>query len=297
MRITTLLIMSLCLLTACTNAYDEQRDLPENPQNPDSKDSVDSEPSLKLYLKSDKKAANMFESIQFTLTDKQVKQQLFITKLKEMCQNYDSIVWRVPASKGSRKLFYWERGDGSFHSSISSGWAHSFYYPGKAKCILSAYKDGEILYGDTLEVDVKNDKDFLMYNWADIKDNSDKISTGHVNSVNENFTLYSYTGVNDVPYINVFIENSLNRDDEEMRLHEKELLNYISNIYGKPLYDSNSPGLTEFFKTNFKAVKAEYMKPVSVWQTEKNNIALLSGTDTEEEMSWTYIHAEPRQGR
>lgn len=289
--------MSLCLLTACTSTDDEQQEQPVNPQEPDGKDPVDSEQALKLYLKSDKKTANMFESVQFTLTDKQGNKHLFITKLKEMSQKYDSIVWRVPASKGSRKLFYWERGDGSFHSSINSSWAHCFYYPGRVKCILSAYKDGEILYGDTLEVDVKNDKDFLMYNWADIKDNSDKISTGHVNAVNESFTLYSYRGVNDAPYINVFIESSLNRDDEEMRLHEKELSNYISNIYGKPLYDRNSPELSIFFKSDFKAVKAEYMKPVYIWQTEKSNIVLLSGTDNEEELSWTYIHAEPRQGR
>ncbi len=78
---------------------------------------------------------------------------------------YDSITWKVSNLDGSLKIFKQTEGSAKFIRQ----WSHSFYSPGKYKTYVSGYKNKEVISSDTVEIEITNTKDFLCYNWKDIK--------------------------------------------------------------------------------------------------------------------------------
>ena len=78
---------------------------------------------------------------------------------------YDSITWKVSNLDGSLKIFKHTEGSANFIRQ----WSHSFYSPGKYKAYVSGYKNKEVISSDTVEIEITNTKDFLCYNWKDIK--------------------------------------------------------------------------------------------------------------------------------
>lgn len=120
--------------------------------------------------------ANIFEPVHFYLDGNDYMQQ----DLRELC---DSLVFDIPWLKGRhlcRKIYFHEIG----RTQLISGWDHRFILPVGGLCRIKAYKDGDVVYSDAISVSLTNDKDFLMFNWNEITENSDN-SIGYVNFVDE----------------------------------------------------------------------------------------------------------------
>ena len=124
--------------------------------------------------------------------------------LRELC---DSLVFDIPWLKGthlSRKIYFHEVG----RNQLISGWDHRFILPVGGLCRIKAYKDGDVVYSDAISVSLTNDKDFLMYNWNEITENSDN-SIGYVNFVDEKHEFAStHYVVSEIPIAKVWLSKS-----------------------------------------------------------------------------------------
>ena len=102
---------------------------------------------------------------------------------------YDSITWKVSNLDGSLKIFKHTEGSANFIRQ----WSHSFYSPGKYKAYVSGYKNKEVISSDTVEIEITNTKDFLCYNWKDIKG-----SIGHATGYEDVLNDYEFITYEDM---------------------------------------------------------------------------------------------------
>lgn len=147
--------------------------------------------------------------------------------------------------------------------------------PGEYDTYLNAYKDGERIYSDTLKVCLENKKDFLKYNWSEIT-KSDKEFYCYNNALRPEATLYSLNRyANLMPSVEVM---AMSDDHGKNFATVKDLL---YTLYGEPTYDSNIH-IYDQFEELFSANNSHANDyPLSIWVTEKANIALMQGREAE----------------
>lgn len=220
---------------------------------------------LKLEIKESEK--NIFEDVEFSLLH---DKSFMIFPLLEV---YDSIVWKVASIDGSLKLL--EDSERSRGSHFIHLWSHRFHNPGKHKTYVLGYKNDEVIYSDTVEIEITNNKDFLCYNWKDIQ-GSIGHSEGHIDLLNDyEFITYEdmYHGV---PSVLVMICDK-KKDNKPAFLNrsKKIFIDYINSLYStSPTYTETDDNILEEYDYLFiHKIKNSY--PVCIWITSKSRIALI----------------------
>lgn len=220
--------------------------------------------------------ANIFEPVHFYLQGNDYMQ----SDLRELC---DSLVFEIPWQKGtylSRKIYFHEIGK----AELISGWDHRFILPYGGICSIKAYKNGKLVYNDGISVSLTNNKDFLMYNWNEVTDNSNN-SIGYVNFVDEKHEFVStHYIVDGTPIVKVLLSKPEN--DTLEWLYE-----YLCKLYKEPLYSSESEVQEQYSKLFTDIDKGE--TPQYIWKTDRSYIALIHWYDSDEDITKYYIKAEP----
>ena len=221
-------------------------------------------------------SANIFEPVHFYLQGN----DYMLSDLRELC---DSLVFEIPWLKGthlSRKIYFHEVGK----AELISGWDHRFILPLDGICQIKAYKDGKLVYNDGISVSLTNNKDFLMYNWNEVTDNSNN-SIGYVNFVDEKHEFVStHYIVDGTPIVKVLLSKPEN--DTLEWLYE-----YLCKLYKEPLYSSESEVQEQYGKLFTDIDKGE--TPQYIWKTDRSYIALIHWYDSDEDITKYYIKAEP----
>ena len=199
--------------------------------------------------------------------------------LSQLC---DSLVFSVMGEDGSRKVYYDEKG----HSELIVGWDHYFYLPQGCLCRIQAYKNNEVIYTDAIEVNLTNDKDFLMYDW-------DEISDAAIGSITyNNFIEPQYSIVTSTywkgqrPYAKVAVEKPESLEDARTWLYE-----YMKKLYKDPVYSESSEVKMKYAELFVSAQEDE--TPLYIWKDDKAVVALVEQYDEFVPMTRVYVKAEP----
>ena len=218
--------------------------------------------------------ANIFEPVHFYLEG----DDYMNWSLSQLC---DSLVFSVMGENESRKVYYDEKG----HSELIVGWDHYFYLPKGCICSIQAYKDNDVIYTDAIEVNLTNDRDFLMYDWDDISDAA--IGTVPYNNfIIPELCLISRTGfVGEVPYAIVTMDKGMNVEGVKAWLYD-----YVVKFYKEPLY-SESEEVKAKYNELFASADVKDT-PLYIWKDSKSVVALIQ-YDYGEGRWIYYIKAEP----
>ena len=148
-----------------------------------------------------------------------------------------------------------------------------------------AYKDNEVIYTDAIEVNLTNDKDFLMYDWDDISDAA--IGTVPYNNfIIPELCLISRAGfVGEVPYAIVTMDKGMNVEGARTWLYD-----YVVKLYKEPLY-SESEEVKAKYNELFASADVKDT-PLYIWKDSKSVVALIK-YDYGEGRWIYYIKAEP----
>ena len=219
--------------------------------------------------------ANIFEPVHFYLEG----DDYMNWSLSQLC---DSLVFSVMGEDGSRKVYYDEKG----HSELIAGWDHRFYLPQSCLCRIQAYKNNEVIYTDAIEVNLTNDKDFLMYDW-------DEISDAAIGSITyNNFIEPQYSIVTSTywkgqrPYAKVAVEKPESLEDARTWLYE-----YMKKLYKDPVYSESSEVKMKYAELFVSAQEDE--TPLYIWKDDKAVVALVEQYDEFVPMTRVYVKAEP----
>lgn len=280
-------ILALLLLASCSKDsewIDSDYDEAEEP-----KEEMPVQEIFRFKLSAKKTVLNIFDLAELSILDS--KGVSFIFRLHELASSYDSIVWQVKGLDGRLRIFNNRNGSGISETTLTSNWGHCFYLSGNHEAYLHGYKGNKMIYGDTLRMEVTDTKSFLGRNWSDTNDLGENI--GHNNALNEHFSLATLANVYDgTPAINLRLINSGNLDQIAFtRKSEKELYAYMVQLYGKPIYEKDSPDLVAQYSTF--AVRSPKAVPLAYWATGKAKIILLREEDPEWRDLICYIHTEP----
>lgn len=199
---------------------------------------------------------------------------------------YDSITWKASNVDGSLKIFqYTTRG-----ANFIRQWSHTFTSPGNYKTYVLGYKNNEVIYSDTAEVEITNTKDFLCYNWKDIKG-----SIGHGVSYVDVLNDYEFSTFEDmhqgIPSVTVFlIDKKKNNKPAFLKKSKKIFTDYINSLYStQPVHYETENDLLEKYNDLF-IYKPKSTYPICIWITPKSKIALIK-----EEIHNEYqLYAEPQ---
>lgn len=198
---------------------------------------------------------------------------------------YDSITWKVSNLNGSFKIFeHTTRG-----ASFVRQWSHNFNTPGKYKTYVLGYKDNKVIYGDTVEIDITNTKDFLCYNWKDVK-NATYGSIAYVDVLND----YEFSTFEDIhqniPSVTVFlIDKKKDNKPAFLEKSKKLFIDYINSLYSTlPTYNETDNNLLEKYNDLF-FYKKENTYPLCIWVTSTSKIVLIK----EEHHNEYQLYAEP----
>lgn len=220
--------------------------------------------------------ANILEPVHFYLEG----DDYMIWSLSQLC---DSLVLSVMGEEGSRKVYYDEKG----HSELITGWTHHFHLPSGCLCRIQAYKDNEVIYTDAIEVNLTNEKDFLMYDWDEVADAS-KLGTVSFN----NFIIPEYSIVaaayfnENAPSVKVSVEKPESLEDARAWLYE-----YMKKLYKDPAYSESSEVKTKYAELFASAEENE--TPLYIWKSDKSVVALVEQYDDFVPVTRVYLKAEP----
>lgn len=198
---------------------------------------------------------------------------------------YDSITWKVSNLDGSLKIFKHTEGSANFIRQ----WSHSFYSLGKYKAYVSGYKNKEVISSDTVEIEITNTKDFLCYNWKDIKG-----SIGHATGYEDVLNDYEFITYEDmhqgIPSVSVYLRDKEKNDRPAFLIRSKKILtDYINSLYNTtPVYDETDDILLKKREELF-VYKEENTYPLCIWITPKSRIVLIKN----ERFNEYQLYAEP----
>ena len=220
--------------------------------------------------------ANIFEPVHFYLEG----DGYMNWSLRQLC---DSLVFRVLGREGHRKVYYDEKG----YSELIAGWDHYFHLPQGCICCIQAYKDGEVIYTDGIEVNLTNGRDFLMFNWDQIEHASGLGTLVYNNFIHPHYSVVSMAGFKGLnPYVKVSVEKPESLEDAQAWLFE-----YITKIYKQPANSEDSEVKTKYAELFASAEDNE--TPLYVWEGEKAAIALVEQYDEFVPQTRVYVKAEP----
>ena len=251
-------LIALFILVSCTKSTDDLLDVSKGEDENEKK-------TPHLELKVENNQGNIFDLMVFYLSSEDN------INLNDLREAYDSIVWVVKDVPGSLKVLQYT----DYSSRLVRQWSHNFNLPGIYETYLLGYKNDKIVYSDTTEVQLLNDKDFIGYNWKDITGSLGH-STGYQDVLSNEYRFSTYQDIhNNVPSVELFLRDKKNMDETAFQQKSKTILaNYMTSLYGKPMYSATDERLFEKYNTLF-SYKHEKGKPQCIWITLKSNIVLL----------------------
>lgn len=274
------ILISSCSETDIDKDFDDNNGNGNGNNDNDSVKTENTIPILKLSVKENQK--NIFEHMEFSLYSENA------FTLLDLTETYDSIVWKVSDLEGNFKIM--KQDDGTH---FTFKWSQNFFLPAEYKAMLLGYKNDKVLCGDTISVKITNDKDFLGYNWEDIK-GSIGHSEGYVD-VLSNKTFFTRQEINQgIPSVILFLRQNNKEEDDSVFIQksEKILSDYISTLYSVPNYNVTDDLLVEKYNQLF-TYKEENTYPQSIWLTPKAKIVLLKSYNGD---FYEYeIYAEPSE--
>lgn len=206
----------------------------------------------------EKSQANIFEPVRIDMHKCDEANSLWWYKSKGVC---DSLVWSIRGFEDTKIIME----DG--YESIYFG--HLFTHPGELESVLSAYKDGKVVYEDVQNITVTNEKDFLMFDWEDIISGTAEGGSYH-NAFDDNRWFSSGVSCKDGNPVVIFNWNNwVNHSEEENR---RILREYISHIYGEPVYTEKSE--VEAKWAGLFVRRDDSYRPECIWMTETSAVAL-----------------------
>lgn len=249
-------------------------------------DNVESE-LLVVNLNVKEAQKNIFDLVEFDIAPEKSM------SIADLAEHYDSLVWKVSGLEGSYKVFEYT----DYSSSFSFKWSHNFFIPGEYETFLLGYKDDKVIYSDTIPVKIADEKDFLGYNWKDIK-GSIGHSVGYEDVLLEDNDIVTYQDMHqDTPSVVLSLWLNGHQDEQAfIRKSEKILSDYITSLYSSPIYDLTDDALLEKYNSLF-TYKKENAHPQCIWLTPKSKIVLLKCYDKIFTNYFEYeIYAEPGEG-
>lgn len=220
--------------------------------------------------------ANIFEPVHFYLEG----DDYMNWSLSQLC---DSLVFSVMGEDGSRKVYYDEKG----HSELIVGWDHYFYLPQGCLCRIQAYKNNEVIYTDAIEVNLTNDKDFLMYDWDEVADASKLGTVGFNNFIEPQYSIVTAAYFKEnTPSVKVTVENPESLEDARTWLYD-----YMKKLYKDPVYSESAEVKTKYAEL-FVSVQ-EDETPLYIWKDDKSVVALVEQYDEFVPVTRVYVRAEP----
>lgn len=284
---TIYILLLIALFASCSSGNIEEI-IPDSPTPDPEQPSVLPNEPYKLKFSTEENKENIFHLFSFTLLNEHGK-ELDVT-LFDLAQVYDSIIWTTSIQSGGLKVFSNKTEDSFTETKLTTKWSHTFYSPGKYETYLTGYKNNQIIHKDTLRIDVKDEKDFLMYNWHEVKA-SDKTSVGFQNALDENHTISAIRKVyENIPTVKVFLWQTIDNDNDFAQLSDRYLYDYISSIYGQPVYDRYADNLMEKYQELFLHKDTDVV-PKAIWLTSKSKIVLLRSD--REGLIQVFVYAEP----
>jgi hypothetical protein len=165
--------------------------------------------------------------------------------------------------------------------------------PAKYETALLGYKNNQLISGDTVTVDIANNKDFLGYNWKDVVRTS-RYNIGYQNVFLKGYDFVTYSILTEgVPSASLYLIDNKNTGEHAFALKSKQILfDYTCSLYSTPTYSQDSPTLLTNYNELFKNKKNGAV-PECIWITPKSRIVLLNEYDEAEEYSKYEIYAEP----
>ncbi|AZA85817.1 hypothetical protein EG349_02945 [Chryseobacterium shandongense] len=224
--------------------------------------------SLGLKITADKSDANIFENIDFKLSQKNQSTYFGI-----LADYLDVLTFKISNTEGEKIIF--EKTQNG--NSVTTSFNYHFYYQGNYTATIEGFKDGKKIYSDQTSINVSDNNDFLAVNWNGFT--STGTSVGYTNTLQKN-TLGFYSGFeNQHPFVTVtnMWDNMQSYSDSQIKQMDKEYLyNYLVKYYSNPTYSegNGNTDLKSIYTQNFKkSIKNDI--PVNIWITAKNKIALM----------------------
>lgn len=277
-------LLLVILFTSC--AHDAKEIVPDIPE-PEQPEVSSNNYKFKLVATENK--GNIFHLFEFFLLNEDEKG--LDVSFSELKQIYDSITWTSSEQKGRMKVFSIETGNSYSGCKLVSLWSHTFYLPGEYETHLLCYKNHKVVHSDTLKIEVMNEKDFLMYDWDEVKA-SDETSISFNNALDDTRTLLAFRLMHgDTPGIRLYLQQTIDDDNEFTELSNQFLYDYISSIYQQPEYGREADNLMEKYQELFLEKDDDSM-PQAIWLTPKSKIVLL--TRERDGLKRTFIYAEPQ---
>ena len=266
-------LLLLALLFSCSSDDDITPEVDPDP------DPV--RPIIEIDLYADEAVYNIFDHAQFGLKNKNGDKIFFGL---DLLQYYDSIVWEIPEVDRVKLTDKSDDYPTRFYGSITTSWSHHFFTPQTVESRLLCYQDGEIVYQSKTSVAIGNRKDFLNFNWADIKEPTFGLE-GYIDFFKykrkEKRDVKFRTSLdykNDIPSASLFYMT--NEEEGEIAETAKDnLYTLITSLYDLPTYDDeNKELLNEKYTELFDA--SEELEPCYIWLTQTSRIVLAKRNDT-----------------
>ncbi|MCD7925370.1 MAG: hypothetical protein LUI85_12040 [Bacteroides sp.] len=238
-------------------------------------------PKLKLGVEESQK--DIFEYMIFT------QQFEYSETPHAYAEPYDSVVWKISGESGSLITHI----DTGYSSTSYYSWSHNFYLPGKYKAYLLGYNNNKIVCSDSVSVAVTNNKEFLNYNWKDIKVTPDYENIGYLDVLKDYFFSIHSTVSQGVPSVTLYARKygQYEEGSDFIPKSKQILYDYISSLYSTPTYEATEcHPLTEEYNKLFTN-KEEKAEPLSIWVTPKAKIVLRQYK--QDSVSEYEIYAEP----
>lgn len=246
---------------------------------------VEIKSQLRVKMNVKQKEGNIFDLMEFNLFSYSEKD----VTLLDLTEAYDSLVWVCTNTNQRYKIL--EDSGNSTH--FTWKWSNCFFLPAKYETALLGYKNNQLISGDTVTVDIANNKDFLGYNWKDVVRTS-RYNIGYQNVFLKGYDFVTYSILTEgVPSASLFLIDNKNTGEHAFALKSKQILfDYTCSLYSTPTYSQDSPTLLTNYNEQFKNKKNGAV-PECIWITPKSRIVLLNEYDEAEEYSKYEIYAEP----
>ncbi|MEJ5053491.1 hypothetical protein [Sphingobacterium sp. MYb382] len=225
---------------------------------------------IKLSLLS-KGELNISENIEFGFT----KQELDLRIL-------DSINWMVVGDNEITPISRYKFDNTSGYYSRYILWSKNFGLPGEYMTYLIGYKGNKLAFTDSLKITIKNNKDFLKYNWKDITESEEQVTyTNRVNN-NYNFSVKVFVTTKNTFIELIAIDTNSNPCNGDCFVYRDQLNWYITTLYGAPKFNASiDSGIKEYYLAHFKE-SLNAAEVLFIWETNKTKMALLKYKRQEE---------------
>lgn len=206
----------------------------------------------------EKSQANIFEPVRINMHKCDEVNNLWWYKSKGIC---DSLVWSIRGFEDTKVIME--------HGRETIYFDHLFTHPGELESVLSAYKDGKVISEDVKNITITNKKDFLMFDWEDIISGTAEGGSYH-NAFDDNRWFSSGVSCEDGNPVVIFNWN--NRENYSEKENHRILREYISHIYGEPVYTEKSEVESQW--TGLFMRRDDRYRPECIWMTETSVVAL-----------------------